>query len=170
MINTLFISIILSFMISIGTSEDKLYLSYYIVEYSEYDTEDGEFYIAAIIAAESAFNEKATSSAKAQGLMQLTSIAIKEITNNKLCGIDSPPINVYDVAVNIKLGSCFFKHLTVLYDGNRILALAHYNGGGRAATRLRKKLRPFPETADYITKVVYYVEIMKKKKKELKND
>lgn len=110
--------------------------------------------IFSVIAVESSFNPRAVSQAGATGLMQLMPVAVLEAVRQ--CQITPPTQEqLFHVRKNVKLGSCFFRYLVDLYKGDRILALAHYNGGGRQAEKIRSGEVPVAETANYIVKVLY---------------
>lgn len=107
--------------------------------------------IVALIATESAFKPEARSRANAKGLMQLTPIAVEE-ARRQGCDVRG---ELEVPRVNVRIGVCFFKYLLTYYGGNATLALAHYNGGGRAVAPLRKMSATNKETANYITKIMY---------------
>ena len=101
--------------------------------------------VQAVIRAESAFNPKAVSVKGAQGLMQL----MPETAS--MLGVR----NSFDPQQNIDGG---VRHLRGLIDrfGNDLpLALAAYNAGEKAVVSNRG-IPPYPETRDYVTKVLYY--------------
>jgi len=104
-----------------------------------------------IIAIESSFDAKATSSVGARGLMQLMPIAVKHVVQEQLCGITEAPKDVYNIEDNIALGSCFFQSLMVEYNYNRAHALIHYNGGSKAV-RAYVKGTPYTESLNYLKK------------------
>lgn len=120
--------------------------------------------IAGVIYAESRFRDGQTSSAGAEGLMQLTPATAKDIARRS----GGTAFEVKDLAtpqVNIAYGSWYLDHLLERYGGNEVLALAAYNGGQGNVDRwivearardadLRVEDIPFPETRDYVTKVL----------------
>ncbi len=100
--------------------------------------------ITAMIRAESDFDPRALSSKGAQGLMQLmpaTSVQMK---------IQNP----FDIRENLDAGARYFKQLLNNYQNDLALALAAYNAGP-AAVSLYGGIPPFPETQEYIQKVLY---------------
>src|SRR5262244_672832 len=100
--------------------------------------------VQAVIRAESAFNPKAVSVKGAQRLMQL----MPETAS--MLGVR----NSFDPQQNIDGG---VRHLRGLIDrfGNDLpLALAAYNAGEKAVINYRG-IPPFPETRDYVTRVLY---------------
>src|SRR5258705_3671416 len=100
--------------------------------------------VQAVIRVESAFNPKAVSVKGAQGLMQL----MPETAS--MLGVR----NSFDPQQNIDGG---VRHLRGLIDrfGNDLpLALAAYNAGEKAVVNHRG-IPPFPETRDYVTRVLH---------------
>jgi soluble lytic murein transglycosylase len=114
--------------------------------------------IAGVIYAESKFRDL-TSHAGAMGLMQLTPDTARYIANLsggtkfKLEDLSTPQ-------VNISYGSFYLRYLMNRYDGNLVLVLAAYNAGGGNVDRWLKEGRtrvrdiPFPETREYIKRVI----------------
>jgi soluble lytic murein transglycosylase-like protein len=100
--------------------------------------------VFAVAAVESNFNSRAVSEKGAQGLMQL----MPETAS--LLGVR----NSFDPQQNIDGG---VRHLRGLIDrfGNDLpLALAAYNAGEKAVINYRG-IPPFPETRDYVTRVLH---------------
>src|SRR6266446_4489813 len=101
--------------------------------------------VQAVIRVESAFNPHAVSVKGAQGLMQLMP------QTASMLGVR----NSFDPQQNIDGG---VRHLRGLIDrfGNDLpLALAAYNAGEKAVVANRG-IPPYPETRDYVTRVMYY--------------
>jgi hypothetical protein len=101
--------------------------------------------VSAVIRAESGFNARAVSPKGARGLMQLmpTTAATLGVRNS------------FDPRENIDGG---VRHLRSLIDRfpNRLpLALAAYNAGEKAVVQYNG-IPPYPETQDYVTKVLYF--------------
>ena len=94
----------------------------------------------------------------AQGLMQLTPIAIKELQRVRrllppYCAVPEP-LNLMDDAANLVLGHCYLWYLDNVQLYNEIESVTGYNGGGYAVDRLRKVRTLSKETANYIVKYV----------------
>jgi soluble lytic murein transglycosylase-like protein len=101
--------------------------------------------VSAVIRAESGFNPRAVSRTGAQGLMQLMP------TTASLLGVR----NSFDPRQNIDGG---VRHLRGLLDRfpNRLsLAIAAYNAGEKAVAQYGG-IPPYPETQDYVTKVLQF--------------
>lgn len=108
--------------------------------------------MVAVIAAESAFNKKAKSKAKAIGLMQVTRIGSKEASVQ--CGL--PPIRqkaLYNKHKNIRYGSCLLKYYLEESKGDVMAALILYNGGYQQLTNFLDKGKVVKETANYVIRV-----------------
>lgn len=133
----------------------------YVNKYAQkYNTD--ELLIYSIIKVESNFNEKASSSANAIGLMQLMESTATEICNE----IEETVLmeNIYEPETNINIGTYYFSILLKKYN-NVGLALAAYNAGmGRVDKWIKEgtikqdgsdlENIPFKETNLYIRKVL----------------
>jgi soluble lytic murein transglycosylase len=119
--------------------------------------------IAAVIYAESHFRDGQTSSAGAEGLMQITPDTAKYIAR-KSGGIAFVVKDLGTPQVNISYGSYYLRYLLRRYQ-NVTLALAAYNGGegnvdswvaraGTAERALTTSAIPFPETREYVRSVL----------------
>ena len=111
--------------------------------------------VVAVVAAESAFNPKAVSSAGAQGLMQImpTTRDWLRDTFKEKCSLGKGS-DLLDPATNIAYGSCYLKHLDELYEGDLVKMLVHYNSGGAGVKRLYKHRRIYKETSEYVPRVL----------------
>ncbi len=119
--------------------------------------------VAAVIYAETKFDSRA-SSAGAIGLMQLLPETGAEVA--RLSGATSfHTADLWTPRINISYGSYLLRLLIDKYHGSTMLALAAYNGGAAnvdrwVATarahghRLRISDIPFPETRDYVQRVL----------------
>jgi soluble lytic murein transglycosylase-like protein len=99
--------------------------------------------IRAVIANESNFNPNATSSAGAQGLMQLMpqTAASMGVTDS------------YDPAQNVWGGTRYLRAMLDRFDGDLPKAIAAYNAGPEAVERFGG-IPPYPETESYVTNVL----------------
>jgi soluble lytic murein transglycosylase len=120
--------------------------------------------IAGVIYAESHFIDGRTSSAGAQGLMQLTPATAHYIAQ-KSGGTAFKTSDLGTPQVNIAYGSFYLKYLMNRYGDDTPLVLAAYNAGEGnvdkwvAAARAKNKSLdisaiPFGETRSYVTKVL----------------
>lgn len=107
--------------------------------------------LRAIIKAESNFNPSVTSSAGAQGLMQIMP------SNFSFLGIS----NGYDIEQNINGGAKLLRNYLDRYNGNLEMAIMAYNGGPgtmeRRGVKSASDLYKMPkETQNYVPKVLKY--------------
>jgi Transglycosylase SLT domain len=101
--------------------------------------------VSAVIRAESGFNARAVSRKGAQGLMQLMP------GTASMLGVR----NSFDPRENIDGGVRHLRSLIDRFPNSLPLALAAYNAGERAVVQY-KGIPPFPETQDYVTKVMHF--------------
>lgn len=99
--------------------------------------------IKAIIQTESGFNPYAVSSKGARGLMQLMPETAQRMNVS----------NLFDPKENIEGGIRYLKYLVSLFDDDLELSLAAYNAGEKVVSQFRG-IPPYPETADYVKKVM----------------
>nr|WP_238432215.1 MULTISPECIES: transglycosylase SLT domain-containing protein [Aeromonas] len=120
----------------------------------------------AISRQESALYPLAQSPVGARGLMQLMPTTAKE-TASKLGVPYRNEQQLFDPAMNIRLGSAYLKRLLDVYDGNRILAAAAYNAGPGRVKRWRDQSAdkpmdvwvesiPYKETRNYVQNVLSF--------------
>jgi soluble lytic murein transglycosylase len=120
--------------------------------------------IAGVIYAESHFMDGRTSSAGAQGLMQLTPATAQYIAG-KSGGTQFRVSDLGTPQVNIAYGAYYLKYLMKRYGGDVPLVLAAYNAGEGNVDKWIVRARaqgkaldiqaiPFGETRSYVTKVL----------------
>jgi len=100
--------------------------------------------VKAVIAAESNFDRLAVSRAGAQGLMQLMPHTARHV------GVENP----LEPTQNILGGVRYLREMIDRYDDTK-LALAAYNAGPAAVDR-HGDVPPYPETQDYVLRVLDY--------------
>lgn len=100
--------------------------------------------VHAIIRAESDYDNFAISEKGAMGLMQL----MPETATQYGVG------NVFNAVQNIEGGTKYLRDLIKLYNGQTKLVLAAYNAGQEAVRKWGKRIPPYQETRDYISRVM----------------
>jgi len=133
-----------------------------IVKYSKRYNVDPHL-VAAVIRAESNFNEKAVSNRGAYGLMQIMPDTALWIAQNMKLK-DFKEEKLYDTEINIAMGCWYINNLNNEFNGNIDLVLAAYNGGRGNVQKWLKNNQyssdgetlnviPFEETDKYVKKV-----------------
>ena len=122
------------------------------------------YLVASLIRQESEFNALALSRANAVGLMQLLPKTGKTVARQvKLRGYSAPQL--FTPAVNLQLGTRYFKDMVDKYNGQFEYALAAYNAGtdrvadwlGQGHYRDAKEFVesiPFTETREYVQAIL----------------
>lgn len=103
-----------------------------------------ESLLSAVIAVESGFNPKAVSRKGAKGLMQLMPDTARRF------GVR----DVFAVHENLNGGAAYLKLLLRQFDNDLRLALAAYNAGEGAVARAGGRIPAYPETQEYVAKVL----------------
>jgi len=124
--------------------------------------------LRALVRQESVFNPGARSHAGALGLTQLLPGTAKPLARSVL-RVRYRRAFLYDPGVNARLGAAFLRQLLDRFGGDLSYALAAYNGGPARMQRVLSENRgrpedevieshPFPETRDYVRRVLLYAE------------
>ncbi|BDD91089.1 hypothetical protein PanNE5_05290 [Pandoraea sp. NE5] len=98
----------------------------------------------AIIDTESGYDPQAVSVRGAIGLMQVLPRTGARFGVRRL----------EDPAENVRAGASYVRWLLARFDGDLTLALAAYNAGEGAVLRYGRQIPPFPETQNYVRKVM----------------
>lgn len=110
--------------------------------------------VQAVISAESGFNPNAVSRKGASGLMQLMPDTARRY------GVR----NLFDPVENVHGGVRYLKDLLALFNGDMHLALAGYNAGENAVIRAGNRIPPYPETQNYVPKVIDFYQRFRARK------
>ncbi len=165
-------------------SLDDIEKRFPLYQHEQYLTSANQFEIPiswayAITRQESAFKKDATSSAGAQGLMQLKPSTARLVARKKLKHLAIAKLSNHAIArkkllhqpeLNITLGVAHLKQMLEYYEGNHILATAAYNAGSARVDDWLKDNNvsnsiawieqiPFKETREYVKNVLTYQEI-----------
>lgn len=100
----------------------------------------------AVISVESHYNPNAVSRTGAVGLMQLMPATAKRY------GVTDS----FDPAQNLHGGAKYLRDLLILFNSDISLVLAAYNAGEYAVIRNGNRIPPYPETRDYVPRVMGY--------------
>lgn len=101
----------------------------------------------AVIRTESGYDPSAVSSAGAIGLMQLMpgTAARYRVTD------------IWDPVENVRGGAAYLRDLLDMFDQDLRLALAGYNAGENAVIKYDRQIPPYPETQQYVRKVLQFL-------------
>lgn len=131
--------------------------------------------VLALIHQESGFDREAVSPASARGMMQLLPSTAELVARKQGMGYE-PARLTGDADYNIRLGRAYLQELLDRFAGSRPLALAAYNAGpnrvdrwlrengdprGRSTAEMIDWIEsiPFPETRDYVQRVLENVPV-----------
>ncbi len=120
--------------------------------------------VAAVVYAESRFDERARSPRGAVGLMQILPDTAHQIADES-GGVTFTTGDLEDPRINVRYGSYYLRQALDAYDGDVRAAVASYNAGMGAVDewlaqareqgrRLRLDDIPYPETKAYVEKVL----------------
>ena len=109
--------------------------------------------LQALIATESGFDAQAVSPKGAVGLMQLIAptAARYGVKADKNTPIEK---KLTDPKTNIRAGSSYLRDLIAMFPGQLELAVAAYNAGEGAVQRAGSRVPNYPETRNYVKKVM----------------
>ena len=153
---------------------EALFPKAYWNDLSKYSAANGldPYLVASLIRQESEFNAAAVSHANAVGLMQLLPRTGRTVAKQvKLKGYKAPQL--YDPAVNLELGTRYFKDMVDKYNGKFEYALAAYNAGDdRVSDWLGEghyrdvpefvESIPFTETREYVQAILRNASVYRK--------
>jgi soluble lytic murein transglycosylase-like protein len=119
------------------------------------------YLVYSLMKQESLFDPRAVSPAFAYGLMQLLPTTARRVAGDANIGGE----DLFEPALNIRLGSAYLAELSRRYDGEPIFMLAGYNAGEAAADTWRARYGKldiderieritYRETRDYVKKVL----------------
>jgi soluble lytic murein transglycosylase-like protein len=109
--------------------------------------------VIAVAAAESAFNVKAVSRKGALGLMQVMPATAERYGVAAQASKDGE-YAAMEPKVNAQIGTRYLADLLRQFDGDKELALAAYNAGEGAVLKYGRRIPPYPETQQYVEKVM----------------
>lgn len=120
--------------------------------------------VAAVVYAESKFDEHARSSAGAVGLMQILPDTADQIADQS-GGVTFTAADLENPRINVRYGSYYLRQALDAFDGDVCAAVASYNAGMGVVGEwvkqahaeghgLRLKDIPYPETRAYVQKVL----------------
>ncbi len=167
------VGVLFCFVFSYGVLKSLYPIKYYkyIEKYSSMYNLD-KYLVMSIIKAESNFNEKATSSKDAKGLMQITP-STGEWIAEQMNLVEFSPDKLYDPELNIFMGCWYLDNLRKEFHENYVLILSAYNAGRGNVNRWLNNSEfskdgenlnyiPFKETEIYIKKIKMNYNIYKK--------
>lgn len=122
-----------------------------------------ETWVYGLIRQESRFIQDARSSVGAQGLMQIMPATARYVAR-RVGMTDFAPGRINELDVNLRLGTSYLKMVLDAFEGSQAMAAAAYNAGPNRPRRWREgpsletaawtENIPFPETRDYVKKVL----------------
>ena len=131
------------------------------------DLEVDPYELLSVARRESGLYQRARSKVGARGLMQLMPSTARSVANDRK-ELYGGANSLYDPATNIALGATYYVDLLSRFEGNRVKALAAYNGGPSRVVRWTEKDMavdqwvdsiPFGETREYVQAVLAYLVI-----------
>ena len=117
--------------------------------------------VTAVSAAESGFRPDAVSPKGAVGLMQLMPATAERygvVASNR----HEATKLLKDPQLNVQVGTRYLADLMRMFNGDLELVLAAYNAGEGAVMRHGRRIPPYPETQQYVVKVLKYYQSMRR--------
>lgn len=142
----------------------KKYKNLVLTNCDNYDLEIALVY--AVIKQESDFNKNAVSSSGALGLMQILPSTAKWIAEE--LGVEYNKENLFEPKVNIEFGCFYLRYLFDKFNDIETVVCA-YNAGETKVLdwiengRISRDLISYPETLNYLNKVMGYYKVYKNK-------
>lgn len=111
--------------------------------------------VTAVAAVESGFKHDAISRKGAMGLMQVmpATAARYDVVGGAAQFAERA---LLDPQVNAQIGARYLADLLRMFDGELELALAAYNAGEGAVMKYGRRVPPYPETQQYVSRVMRY--------------
>lgn len=144
--------------------------SEYVEKYAE-ECELDPLFVYSIIKAESNFKETAKSNSDALGLMQVMQPTAEEIGARLRIEEKITEEKLYEPETNIRIGIKYFKSLLDKYDNLNLAIIAYNAGMGNLDSWLEQGIIdsqgenieniPFPETKNYVKKILQNYKIYK---------
>ncbi|MCC7325855.1 MAG: lytic transglycosylase domain-containing protein [Burkholderiales bacterium] len=105
--------------------------------------------VKAMVAVESAYDPDAVSAKGALGLMQVIPETGERygVTGNAKRSVAD---QLFDPAINLRVGTRYLSDLLALFDNDIALALAAYNAGENVVRHYENRVPPFPETQEFV--------------------
>jgi soluble lytic murein transglycosylase-like protein len=115
--------------------------------------------VTAIAAAESGFRVDAVSPKGAVGLMQvMPATAARYGVRGAVPHEVSAALR--DPSLNVQVAARYLADLLRMFDGNLELAIAAYNAGEGAVERYGRRIPPYPETQQYVARVMRFYQLL----------
>lgn len=115
--------------------------------------------VIAVAAAESAFNTEAVSRKGALGLMQIMPATAERYGVAAHSSVEGRK-TAMEPRVNAQIGSRYLADLLRMFDGDKELALAAYNAGEGAVLKHGRRIPPYPETQQYVERVLRFYRML----------
>lgn len=133
---------------------DILYPRHFRKELDKHGNDVDSAFALSLMRQESSFNPRATSAARAKGLMQVLPSTARMVTRKR-------HVNLYDPVQNIQAGTLYLKRLLRQYSENYVHTISSYNAGPGKVVKWKRRyltkdpllfadLIPYRETRDYV--------------------